>query len=122
MQLRIRVQDFEPASSRRSVDRRIRLGLGRHASAVERARATLAPGDAHDPESAVRCRLNVRLHGGERLALEGLGADSERAAAAAAERLARRLGRERAVPQAYRPSVRLAQRRERPRTNPGSST
>ncbi len=96
MQLRIRAQHLDvPADTRLAIGRKVRLALGRHAARIDLAQITLSPSLQGSPGN--RCRIRVRLHQGESLAIEDCAEDLHAAAAAAARRLQRRLERQRAA-------------------------
>jgi ribosome-associated translation inhibitor RaiA len=92
MQLRIRAYQLELSPAlRSSIERRLRLAVGRHVARVGMARITLS-GEGGDAS----CRLSVQLRDGERLEIEDRAAQPLDATASAAWRLAHRLERRRA--------------------------
>lgn len=96
MQLRIRAQHLDvPADTRLAIERKVRLALGRHAAGIDLAHITLSPSPQGSPGN--RCRIRVRLHQGESLAIEDCAEDLHAAAAAVAWRLQQRLDRQRAA-------------------------
>lgn len=98
MQLRIRAQNLDvPPEMRHAIERKLRLTLGRHASAIKVARITLLPAAPVGGNQACRCRIRVRLRQGMSLAVEDHAEDPHAAAAAAAWQLEQRLNRQRAA-------------------------
>lgn len=84
------------AAARRRLDEQIRLGLGREAATVERARATLGSGVTRQTPDLRTCRLRARLRGGgPDLAVDARGTDWAAAAREAAIQLGLRIQRHR---------------------------
>ena len=96
MQLRIRAQQLEvPEATKAAIERRVRLALGRFVAGVERTQVRLFP--SREAHPATRCRIRVRLRGGQRVTVEDAAEDPSSAAAAATWRLQHRMERHRAV-------------------------
>lgn len=96
MQIRIRAQHLDISNdARTTIERRLRLAIGRHAGGIERALVTLYP--PLDGGGSL-CRIRLRLRGGESLAIEGQAEDAPMAADAAVWRLEHRLERRRPEP------------------------
>lgn len=94
MQLRIRARKLDLApETRRLLDRKLRLLLGRHAPGIACAAVTLAPGATRGGSGSRCCRIHLRLRGGARLVVEDEAEDLLAALAGAVWRLEHRLGR-----------------------------
>lgn len=101
MQIRIRVQHLDISDdARTTIERRLRLAIGRHAAGIDRALVSLQP-PLHGGGGSC-CRIRLRLRGGDTLAFEGQAEDVRMAADAALWRLEHRLERRR--PEPTRPS------------------
>ena len=95
MQLRIRARDLDlPPETRRGVDRRLRLAVGRHVARIAVARVTLSPRPEPGGADGVCCRIHVRFREGRKLVVEDLSEDALAAATRAAWRLEHRLDRD----------------------------
>jgi len=98
--MRIRFVDGADVASpdlQRSLERRLRLVVGRRAPSIQAIEVTLeallAP-DALSPGASHRCRIRARLVGGGSVQVDEVGAGVDRAIEVAAWRLDRRLDRE----------------------------
>jgi len=93
MKLRMRAAGFElNPETRRSVERHVRLALGRHAPDIAEVRVGLARG-AEPRCDVTRCRIRLRLREGEAIRVEDLGKDPYESATRACWRAALRLNR-----------------------------
>ena len=108
MQLRILAGIELSQATRRAIERRVRLALGRAGAGIERVRITLAAG--RDVESAARCRIGLQLRDGTRIAVEDAAATTMAVVSAALWRLEHRLAHARPLPGTRSPSVRRASR------------
>lgn len=96
MQLRIRARDLDlPPETRRGVERRLRLAVGRHVARVQVARVTLSSRPEPGSAEGVFCRIHVRFRDRAKLVVEDRSEDALDAATRAAWRLEHRLDRER---------------------------
>ncbi len=98
MQVRIAASQQPPLAEdsaiQTSIERKIRLELGRHAAAVRHASISLS--DA-DPAGTIRCRIAAQLRNGDRVEVDDAAPTVMGAAALAARRLEQRLDRRLAI-------------------------
>jgi len=98
VQLRIHARGLDmPRESRRSIERSMRLAIGRHANGVHVARIHLSRRPDANGREAQWCDVRARLRGGGVVSVEEAADDLHTAATRAARRLARVLDRRREV-------------------------
>ncbi len=97
MQLRIGARGLDlPGETRRGIERRLRLAIGRHVARIAVARLTLSPGGSTD--GGARCRIHVRFRDGSKRVVEDRAPDPMAAATRALWRLEHRLEGSQAPP------------------------
>lgn len=94
MQMQLQVKDVTlDKSTRRSIERRVRLAVGRHLASISKARVTLSPANVVHGSRTKRCEIHLQLREGQDLRSEDHDEDASAAALRAAHRLGQRLDR-----------------------------